>query len=364
MRAEFARRRASARRDSPDEIAPEAKESVIEELISVGFWASLRREEGRSPKISLAFVPPDLTGDAVYFERPIPLDADGLTRLAPAVERPGIHLGVWGEPGRLSVWGSARVLPRVCFVLEVVEPGLIVVKYSREGALTKFGNVAVIEGDRIKMIDESVINNPDCPRLLIALNGINPTGANLDATRVMLELSLSMRAHGHGGTLLVVPAESSRWEKSIVEPITYRVSPPFLGLSELLSHDQSVIDGAEWRHAFRQMISALGGLTAVDGAAIIDDQYDLLAFGAKIERMEGSTTVRQILLVEPVNGAVPVRVDAAEIGGTRHLSAAQFVHDQRDAVALVASQDGRFTIFAWSETEERVQAHRIESLLL
>ena len=51
-------------------------------------------------------------------------------------------------------------------------------------------------------------------------------------------------------------------------------------------------------------------------------------------------------------------------GGTRHLSAAQFVYDQKGAVALVASQDGRFTVFAWSPCEERVHAHRVEALLL
>ena len=54
----------------------------------------------------------------------------------------------------------------------------------------------------------------------------------------------------------------------------------------------------------------------------------------------------------------------SQLGGTRHLSAAQFVHDQRDAVALVASQDGRFTVFAWSPCEDMVHAHRVEALLL
>jgi DNA integrity scanning protein DisA with diadenylate cyclase activity len=56
--------------------------------------------------------------------------------------------------------------------------------------------------------------------------------------------------------------------------------------------------------------------------------------------------------------------EPAHFGGTRHLSAAQFVHDQPDAIALVASQDGRFTVFAWSPSEEIVQAHRIDALLL
>jgi len=53
-----------------------------------------------------------------------------------------------------------------------------------------------------------------------------------------------------------------------------------------------------------------------------------------------------------------------ELGGTRHLAAAQFVHDQHDAIALVASQDTRFTVFEWSACEDMVCAHRIEALLL
>ena len=71
-----------------------------------------------------------------------------------------------------------------------------------------------------------------------------------------------------------------------------------------------------------------------------------------------------MIVTEPVVGDVPLRVPATELGGTRHLSAAQFVHDQRDALAFVASQDGRFTVFAWSPTKQRVHGHRIEVLLL
>jgi len=40
------------------------------------------------------------------------------------------------------------------------------------------------------------------------------------------------------------------------------------------------------------------------------------------------------------------------------------VHDQTEAIALVASQDGHFTIFKWSEREQMVHAHRVEVLLL
>lgn len=69
-------------------------------------------------------------------------------------------------------------------------------------------------------------------------------------------------------------------------------------------------------------------------------------------------------VTEPVEGSVATVVDPGQLGGTRHVAAAQFVHDQRDSLALVASQDGRFTVFAWSPCEARVHAHRVETLLL
>ena len=80
--------------------------------------------------------------------------------------------------------------------------------------------------------------------------------------------------------------------------------------------------------------------------------------------MPVGTPVEDIYLTEPVVGSAPQRLHAASIGGTRHLAAAQFVHDQHDAVALVASQDGNFTVFRWSETLHTVHAHRIDVLLL
>ena len=109
---------------------------------------------------------------------------------------------------------------------------------------------------------------------------------------------------------------------------------------------------------------AIAGLTAIDGAAILTDRYELLAFGAKIQRRRGSSPVETVTVTEPVEGGMPTVLNVSQLGGTRHLSAAQFVYDQRNAIALVASQDRRFTVFAWSPCEESVHAHRVEVLLL
>ena len=89
-------------------------------------------------------------------------------------------------------------------------------------------------------------------------------------------------------------------------------------------------------------VDGIGGLTAVDGATIINERYELLAFGAKIVRRPGWAQVSRLIVTEPTAGSTAQTVEPSQLGGTRHLSAAQFAHDQRDAIALVASQDGQF----------------------
>ena len=163
---------------------------------------------------------------------------------------------------------------------------------------------------------------------------------------------------------LVVPSGSDAWNESILQPITYSVVPPFSGLADLMRKDAAGKPSRLWEDALGRAIDGIAGLTAVDGATLITADYKLLAFGAKIVRRVSSPQVGQVIVTEPIEGGRPVIAEPAQFGGTRHLSAAQFVYDQRDAIALVASQDGRFTAFAWSPSEEMVHAHRIEALLL
>jgi len=358
----FARNIASARRQVRD-VAPTPDVAAMEAIIDAAFWASLRREEAYRPKISLAFLPPEDAQHPLTFEHELALTPAILARLAPAVERPGIHLGVWRKADELRIWGTTRTIPRFCFVLEVIEPGLLVVKYRRGRESGKYTNVAVLKGDQIKIVDERGTSLPDCPELVTALLGFGATAVTGDAVNVLVQLAASMRAHGRGGSLLVVPQTCDEWRASILEHVPYSVSPPYSELAGLLRRSPEERSEQIWQESFIDAVDAIAGLTAVDGAAIMTDQYDLLAFGAKIGQ-RGTTRVEQAVVTEPVVGDVATVVQPLELGGTRHLSAAQFVHDQRDSIALVASQDGRFTIFAWSPCEEMVHAHRVESLLM
>ena len=58
--------------------------------------------------------------------------------------------------GELKLWGTSLTIPRSCFVLEVIQPGLLVVKYRRGHGTGKYVNVAVLEGDEIKILQKLV----------------------------------------------------------------------------------------------------------------------------------------------------------------------------------------------------------------
>jgi len=361
VRAHFERHIEEARSAGDQGLAVVPDERAIAAMIEAAFWASLRREEGYIPKISLAYVSPDETAHPLKFDSPLPLQPSLLTKVAPAVERAGIHLAVWrnGADG-FSVWGTVRAIPTFCFVLEVAAPGLLVVKHHRPDP-GKFVNVVVLEGDQIKIVDESASKQPDCPSLLTSLLGF---GSRTES--VLVRLAVSMRSHGRGGALLVVPTAGDGWRDSIIRPISYAIAPPFGELAQLARDEpKSGGDGRGlWRDALTRAVDAIAGLTAVDGATVMTRDYDVLAFGAKISRRKGSALVEQVTVTEPIEGGTMEIVHPSLLGGTRHLSAAQFVHDQRDTLALVASVDGHFTVFAWSGCDEMVHAHRVEALLL
>jgi len=348
----FGLHRSTERRHIPD--IP-----VIEAIIDTAFWASLRREEGYEPKISLAFVPPDMAANSLVFHHRQRFTPYNLVKLSPAVVQPGIHLGIWMDGDDFYIWGTTYEVPIHCMVLEVVEAGLLVVKQKHSDQMGKFINVAVLQGNQIKVIDDNHWGLTDYPGILSALLGFSNLPTADEPENMLVQLALAMRSHGRGALFLVVPPNSSAWLHSIVKPINYLVeSHPML--SPDVGKGMTDIAAMDMMH---KMIRALGGYSAIDGATVITEDYRLLAFGAKVARSPHALPVAQLMITEPVAGSTMQLLDATTIGGTRHLAAAQFVNDQRDSLAMVASQDGTFTVFVWSEKQQMVHGHRIDVLL-
>ncbi len=335
----------------------------LEAVIDSAFWASLRHEEGYSPRISLALASPSICENPLLFERALELSPAALAHLAPAVERPGIHLGVWPANGRLHMWGTTRVIPSFCAVVEVTAPGVLVFKHRHIDDTVKYVNMAVLDGDEVKVVDESVAAPGNCPQLVSFLLGYQSRTSQKNSGNVLVQLAVSMRTHRRGGILLIVP-DGSDWASSLSQPLLYGLQPSYKVLAQILRKTAAERTARMWDETVRLAVEQVGGLTAVDGATVVNSSYEVLAFGAKIVRHEYSEQLTRVLMTEPIEGRSPRMLNASQVGGTRHLSAAQFVHDQREAVALVASQDGRFTVFEWSTELDVVHGHRVESLLL
>lgn len=333
-------------------------------MVDAAFWASLQQEEGRSPKISLAFVPADVPSTRLNLDPPIPLAPRSLGKLAPAVERPGVHLGIGREDDGLVVWGALRTIPPYRLVIEVVSPGLIVIKHSRGEEVGKFANIAVLEGDRVKVLDQGAASRSGVPRLLKTMLELDAFPSTTGPGDVLVRLAIAMRSYGHGGALLVVPSGTESWRSSVVWPIRYPVQPAFTRLRDLMNVPHEERQFRRWHDSLRGAIDGIAGLTAVDGATLITDRYEVIAFGVMIGRRNHEDQIDRVLVSEPVENDSPRAVSPAELGGTRHQSAAQFVRDQPDSVALVASEDGRFSLFAWSAERSLVHVHRIDALLL
>src|SRR5918995_251224 len=83
VRDYFERHIAAAQAKGEQNLAPQPDAPTIEAIVEAAFWASLRREEGFFPRISLALLPPEQAGHPLTFERRLPLTPLPLSRLAP-----------------------------------------------------------------------------------------------------------------------------------------------------------------------------------------------------------------------------------------------------------------------------------------
>lgn len=348
------------------ELAPFPDEDVIESLVEVAFWTSLRREEQYPPRISLSYVCPEQSSSTVLqLKKALPLQPNALTRIAPGVERPNIHLATWLFDGELRVWGAVRSLPRFSIIVETVAPGHLVIKCKQSEGSGKFVNIAVLEGDQVKFLDHTMEKPPGNTPLLDSLLGKSSVSATAkDTSNALVKLSLSMRDHKKGGILLIVPKDDDTWRSSIAHPISYEISPTYKELSS--AYREEPIEGRErhWRDAVTRAVDAVAGLTAIDGATIMNEDYEVLAFGAKIIRRQGASPLEYVTLAEPIENAKQTVIPVGQLGGTRHISGALFAYDQKGSIALVASQDGPFTMFTWSEEKKTLFAQRVDTLLI
>ena len=91
-------------------------------------------------------------------------------------------------------------------------------------------NVAVLEGDQIKVIDEQASSLPE----LSGTPDLAPcsTHNRVDGRRQRARPAGRVDARAGRGGSLVVPADREEWRESIVHPISYSVTPAFAELAD------------------------------------------------------------------------------------------------------------------------------------
>ena len=180
---------------------------------------------------------------------------------------------------------------------------------------------------------------------------------------------------GYGGILLLVKDDSDNWGNSISQPIIYKNNLRFGFKSRNLISKYDFFTQMEAdakqnkrtsdseKELFRLRIELINekaksavedisNLTKVDGATILSENFNILAFGAKIETKEEAP--EKVLVVEPLNKETEVK-SLATIGGMRHQSAAKFVNSQKDCISIVVSEDKKVSVFSWNVDQQIVQ---------
>jgi DNA integrity scanning protein DisA with diadenylate cyclase activity len=96
---------------------------------------------------------------------------------------------------------------------------------------------------------------------------------------------------------------------------------------------------------------------SVDGATVVSRELDLIGFGAKIKYDPKSDNPQIVYKIDPLEGEGAITAKTMnELGGMRHQSAANFVSEYKEAIALVVSEDGNVTAFVWNDEARHVLA--------
>jgi hypothetical protein len=384
--------------------------AALEQLLSIAYQASLLREEDRPVRFRL-FVgdPARLELDegppeglhTLRFTRPRPYDEQEIRRLAAAAKYHRALIGVepTGETG-FQIWGilqsGPRWLPSARSGRALPSPGpndVVVVRVSGPG-LVSIGLGDVTLGElRAGQLQQLALDTFDAAWLSTRFSALRSelreehmrdvgrtAGVALEPN-VIRKISQQMfkrviailREAHHGGTLLIVPeahaatllgdggalrlkyafadGEPRRRHRTLIRRILRELA---LAATDTDPHSTSA-GWSIYQESARPSIAALdeaslevsqllAALGDVDGAVVLTDRLELLGFGAEITGpLPEIDTVRRALDLE----ASVWEIVAIDSVGTRHRSAYRLCAHERDALAIVVSQDGAVQFVAW-----------------
>lgn len=353
----------------------------LAQIIDAAYWASFATEEGNSVTASLILRQSEHTSDTFHFDTPLEFSARTLVKLGPALENPKADIGVWPDAtGTLKIWGftsATSALIKSDFWVQILGPGRILFLYSGR-------SIAAVTSNQAVFIDQKGVMESMMPRISAQAKSGEIKLLNLLRYNAILKIAQQMRAHGRGGTILVVP-ENKNWMQSIKAPIKYTGGANFLdaesGPMSIPSDDLAVFDQTtrligemnlphqqDWIRSWQrvqQQCNRIARLTAVDGALVMTFDRYVYCFGAKIQALNIKASSSRLRIAEPFEGHIETTGPFSMLSGTRHQSAAQFAYDQPGSITIAASQDGNVTFFTrHDQTDHILTLQQAELILL
>ena len=366
----------------------------LSEVIEITYQSSLEREEGRFHHYSLSILPPQDNSevDKLYiFDENQKLTK--LPKLAPAIENTNQKFYVWFDSnGSPIIWAFGNAFyDYLSLKISTFSAGQIIVyipPYSSQHYVVSLLKTGFV--DKIPIFGEIFAQSDDFASLknLFSVIQGQKSSENFDQEKIAKEfhrylsgsdylqdIANKMRNHFHGGTLLVL-ADSSKLENSIQKSIPFKAKATYEELKRRLREDENKFADnikskknslypLDWSENIAQekrkeLLNLIGQLTAVDGATIITKDFDLIAFGAKIESKKSEEIDSLLVSVkEPFENSEEEIVKISAFHGTRHQSAAKFVFEQDgNAFSIVVSQDGRISVIYFDKETKKVRAIR------
>jgi hypothetical protein len=377
-------------------------EGLLRDALSVAFQASLTSEEGRPTRFRLLLTPAERLPEhgepnegvlKLRFDSSRPLLADELRRLSPAAPFERALIGAHEEAGRLRIWGVAHsgpgwlapswggrsVVPNWTYdpIVHVTAPGQLAVRCAGklvgalEGGTLVDAMIDAFESEWLPALFERERERVREEHAALQAGAPSPTAVEHSLVgrigQQMLRRAIQLvREARHGGMILCVdPAlegaseaftglrtkyrfdgsePQSRYRTllfRILERVAAGTTNASVDWTDFVNDPSPELERLE--AAIFELSQVLAGLTAIDGAVIIDKRLTLRGFGAEVSAELPSPT--RIWRALDREGSQREAGDLESVG-TRHRAAYRFVHSHPHGLAIVISHDGGVSFVA------------------
>jgi hypothetical protein len=331
----------------------------LSSLLNDLFWASLHVEEGRTVSGVVCVCSPEESPRSRRLLEPVRISPKALVTLFTA--SPANPVAVHLHEGRPYAWGFLDSYPMFAVRIRVVANGILIASEDTDvvGILEK-GEETVTES----------LSRTGLSVLIARCLGDGPFPERMRLAARILSVAVSVHRHGHGGALVITPPSEAgaslndidiafRFDHAGTESIRSSLNE---ATEAQMKHEQAETDSESnpnqqsaafvsllqssaqaHRQLLARLLSNIGDLSRIDGAVVLDTDLRIHGFGAKLSGTQDSIVVR--VLDALTNSLISVPI--SDVGGMRHQSAARYIYDNHDSLVIVASQDGRVTLFGW-----------------